>query len=61
MRSISAGLIDARMDQLSKTVIVTRSIQREFSSARWRQLQHRLEAWSGNIALMLKTLESREV
>ena len=60
MNAISAGLIDARMDQQSKTVTVTRCAQREFAPAQWRQLKDRLDAWSGNVAAMLKSIEQRD-
>ncbi len=47
------------MDQQSKTVTVTRSVQREFTGAQWKQLKDRLDAWSNNIGSMLKSLEAR--
>ena len=57
MKAISAGLIDARMDQASQAVTVTRSVQRDFSPAQWGELKDKLERWGGNISAMLAALE----
>ena len=57
VKAISSGLVDARMDQLTSTVTVTRSVQREFSGSQWRLLKERLDAWAGNIGAMLKSVE----
>ena len=45
------------MDQASASVTVTRSVQRDFSSAQWGELNDKLDKWAGNIATMLASLE----
>lgn len=57
VKAITAGLVDARMDQQAQTVTVTRSVQRDFSHRNWVELKGRLDQWSGNIQSMLRALE----
>jgi translation initiation factor 3 subunit M len=59
VHAITVGLIDARMDQLSKTVTVTRSVKREFTTTQWKELKDRLDGWANNISSMLKSIEAR--
>jgi len=55
--AISEGVIEAKMDQLKNTVRVTRSLQRIFTRAQWKQLSENLEAWKKNIQTLLQTLQ----
>jgi len=57
--TISEGLIDARMDQLTSSVVVTRAMQREFGSAQWLALQAKLAAWKTSVAGLLAVVEQR--
>ena len=57
VKAISAGLVDARMDQQAATVTVTRSVQRDFSHRNWVDLKARLDQWSANVGGMLRALE----
>ena len=46
VRAIGKKLLDARMDQMAKTVAVSRVVQRKFGSeASWLALRDQLEAW----------------
>jgi len=54
--SITQGIIDAKIDQLNRTVTITRSLQRTFSTDEWKQLSQHLSVWSNNVKLLLKTL-----
>ena len=57
--TISEGLIDARMDQLTSSVVVTRAMQREFGSGQWLALQAKLAAWKASVAGLLAVVEQR--
>ena len=59
VRAIARGLLDARMDQMARTVSVTRSLQRAFGSAQWSSLQAKLRAWRENVSSLLTTVESK--
>ncbi|RCH84856.1 hypothetical protein CU098_004215, partial [Rhizopus stolonifer] len=46
---IRAGLVEAKLDQLNKTVIVHRSIYRVFGKEQWNKLSTALSAWKENL------------
>eukprot|EP01117_Protostelium_nocturnum_P020496 TRINITY_DN9245_c0_g1_i1.p1 TRINITY_DN9245_c0_g1~~TRINITY_DN9245_c0_g1_i1.p1 ORF type:complete len:438 (+),score=119.08 TRINITY_DN9245_c0_g1_i1:129-1316(+) len=54
--AVSEGVIEARMDQLEKTVTITKSLQRTFTQEQWKQLNENLSVWTNNVKLLLKTL-----
>lgn len=58
--TISEGLIDARMDQLTSSIVVTRAMQREFGQVQWTQLQAKLAAWTASVSLLLTSIEQRD-
>ena len=57
--TISEGLIDARMDQLTSSIVVTRAMQREFGQVQWTQLQAKLAAWTASVSQLLTSIEQR--
>ncbi|KAI8976123.1 hypothetical protein BDB01DRAFT_804599 [Pilobolus umbonatus] len=50
---IRAGLVEAKLDQLNKTVIVHRSIYRVFGKDQWKKLSTTLDAWKQNLSEIL--------
>lgn len=50
---IRAGLVEARINQLSETVTVHRSIYRVFGREQWQQLGARLAGWKQSLAEIL--------
>ena len=46
--AVSSGLLSAKMDQLTQTVQVERSVVRTFDKAQWQQLSARLALWKKN-------------
>ncbi|KAI9306860.1 hypothetical protein BJ944DRAFT_262864 [Cunninghamella echinulata] len=53
---IRAGLVEAKLDQLNKTVIVHRSIYRVFGKEQWQQLSVRLNAWKDSLSEILTVI-----
>lgn len=53
---IRAGLVEAKLDQLNKTVIVHRSIYRVFGKDQWRQLSERLNTWKNSLTDILAVI-----
>ena len=45
VRAIGKKLLEARIDQMRRTVAVTKCAQRYFSTAQWRALLAQLGAW----------------
>ncbi|OSX77669.1 hypothetical protein BU14_0138s0015 [Porphyra umbilicalis] len=56
IRAIGLDLIDAKMNQLDRTVAVHRSTQRSFSKEEWRPLSERINVWKENVAELMITL-----
>ncbi|PRP82117.1 proteasome component region PCI domain-containing protein [Planoprotostelium fungivorum] len=54
--AITQGIVEARLDQLNRTVTVTRSLHRTFGTEEWKQLSKNLSVWNDNVKLLLKTL-----
>ena len=55
---IRAGLIDAKMNQLQRVAVITRSTHRVFGDAQWRQLRDKLDIWRSNLGDILAVLDS---
>ena len=60
VRTITARLIDAKMDQLQSRVMITRCTHRVFGDGHWAQLQCKLTAWKGNVRSIIDTLNMTE-
>ncbi|KAJ3218966.1 hypothetical protein HDU67_003330 [Dinochytrium kinnereticum] len=58
---IRAGLLDAKMNQLKKTVVVSRSIHRVFTKDQWKQLGDRVDEWRTNLKEVLQVLANAKL
>ncbi|KAJ3048454.1 hypothetical protein HK097_010516 [Rhizophlyctis rosea] len=58
---IRAGLIDAKMNQLKKTVVVSRSTHRTFTEREWKSLGEKLGAWKEGLKDVLKVIENAKL
>lgn len=56
--AISEDIIDARLDQLRRAVLVTRTVQRQFTKAQWAQLADTLQTWKTNVRSILASIET---
>lgn len=59
--AVSSGLLQAKMDQLQKRVMVERSVVRKFDMAQWKALQSRLALWKTNVGGILDALKESQV
>jgi len=55
--AISENLIAAKMDQLKRIVLITRSLQRVFTKSQWKQLSESLNTWKSNVKMIMDTLQ----
>ncbi|KAJ3401891.1 Eukaryotic translation initiation factor 3 subunit M [Chytridiales sp. JEL 0842] len=55
---IRTGLIDAKMNQLKKTVRINRSTHRVFTDKHWSQLSEKISAWQSNLKEVLTVLDN---
>lgn len=60
IQAIASGLLSAKMDQLNQTVMVERSVVRQFDTAQWKKLHARLTAWKTNVGGILDTLKQQQ-
>mmetsp|Transcript_17072 Transcript_17072/g.29836 ORF Transcript_17072/g.29836 Transcript_17072/m.29836 type:complete len:441 (-) Transcript_17072:413-1735(-) len=49
IKATSAGLVDAKLDQLESRVVINRSTYRVFTQDQWQPLHERLTQWKQNI------------
>lgn len=55
--AVSSGLIEAKMDQVKKVVIVERCVVRKVDMKQWKGLQTKLNSWKKNIQVVLDGLK----
>ncbi|KAG2225833.1 hypothetical protein INT45_007077 [Circinella minor] len=58
---IRAGLVEAKLDQLNKTVIVHRSIYRVFGKEQWEQLGTRLNTWKESLNEIMAVISNAKL
>ncbi|KAF9199568.1 hypothetical protein BGZ49_010289 [Haplosporangium sp. Z 27] len=58
---IRAGLVEAKLNQVSKVVIINRSIYRTFGTAQWQQLSQRLNGWKQSLAEILQVIANAKL
>jgi len=58
---IRAGLIDAKMNQLDKTIIVNRATPRQFTENEWKKLDTRIDEWKNNLKDILKVIANAKL
>ncbi|KAF9195131.1 hypothetical protein BGZ51_004558 [Haplosporangium sp. Z 767] len=58
---IRAGLVEAKLNQVSKVVIINRSIYRTFGTAQWQQLSQRLNGWKSSLAEILQVVANAKL
>jgi len=58
--AVNSGLLQAKIDQLSKNVLVERCVVRKFDMPQWMILQERLKAWKTNVGSILSALEEAQ-
>ncbi|KAH8550336.1 hypothetical protein BGW37DRAFT_498949 [Umbelopsis sp. PMI_123] len=58
---IRAGLVEAKLDQLNKTVIVYRSIYRVFGKEQWQQLDSKLNSWKNSLTDILAVISNAKL
>jgi translation initiation factor 3 subunit M len=57
IRAVSSGLMEAKMDQLRKVVLVERCAARQFGMKEWTALKIRLDTWKSNVRGVLDALK----
>ena len=58
---IRANLIEAKINQVKKTILVNRSTYRTFTTAQWEQLSSKLEDWKKSLADILQVIANAKL
>ncbi|CAK9080303.1 Eukaryotic translation initiation factor 3 subunit M (eIF3m), partial [Durusdinium trenchii] len=56
--AITSKLIDAKMDQLDRKIVINRGSQRLLTEDQWGDVQQKLSSWKANVRELLKTVQS---
>jgi len=54
VRAISEGIVDGRIDQLNKKLLVKSAFQRKFEQEEWAFLDNKLTQWVDNLEHVIK-------
>jgi len=58
--AISANVLEAKMDQIKRVVIVTRTTQRVFTVTQWEIVHSHLAAWRQNLSTLLDCVQTKK-
>lgn len=58
VRAITANLVTAKIDQLRRTVVIQRALQRSFGAEQWQDVDAKLQLYKKNVGALLQTIRS---
>jgi translation initiation factor 3 subunit M len=58
IKAITGSLMDAKMDQLNKTLVVSRCKERSFSQEQWTSLRNKLVGWKDQMKQLMQVIEN---
>ncbi|RLN44354.1 hypothetical protein BBJ29_006447 [Phytophthora kernoviae] len=58
VRAITSGLVSAKIDQLSRTVVISRSLQRGFGAEQWKEIDAKLQLYKKNVGGLLDVIKN---
>jgi len=58
VRAITAGLVSAKIDQLARTVTISRSLQRRFGAEQWKEIDAKLQLYKKNVGDLLAVIRN---
>merc|ERR1719229_1288137 len=61
VRAISEGIVDGRIDQLNKKLLVKSAFQRKFEKEEWAFLDNKLTQWIDNLENVVKFIGDQKV
>lgn len=61
VKARTAKLMDCKMDQMNRVVIVRRCTERIFGQHQWQTLRTKLSAWRGNVANVISTIQANKI
>ncbi|KAE9122124.1 hypothetical protein PF010_g6853 [Phytophthora fragariae] len=58
VRAITAGVASAKIDQLARTVTISRSLQRRFGAEQWKEIDAKLQLYKKNVGGLLDIIRN---
>ncbi|KAG6954017.1 hypothetical protein JG688_00012555 [Phytophthora aleatoria] len=58
VRAITAGVVNAKIDQLARTVTISRSLQRRFCAEQWKEIDTKLQLYKKNVGGLLDIIRN---
>ncbi|KAL3670283.1 hypothetical protein V7S43_004596 [Phytophthora oleae] len=58
VRAITAGVVNAKIDQLARTVAISRSLQRRFGAEQWKEVDAKLQLYKKNVGGLLNIIKN---
>lgn len=58
VRAITAGVVNAKIDQLARTVAISRSLQRRFGAEQWKEIDAKLQLYKKNVGGLLNIIKN---
>lgn len=58
VRAITAGVVAAKIDQLRRTVVISRGLQRGFGAAQWAEVDAKLQQYKKNVGSLLQIIRN---
>ncbi|KAG2990668.1 hypothetical protein JG687_00015702 [Phytophthora cactorum] len=58
VRAITAGVVNAKIDQLARTVTISRSLQRRFGAEQWKEIDIKLQLYKKNVGGLLDIIRN---
>eukprot|EP00742_Colponemidia_sp_Colp-10_P001987 GILJ01002122.1.p1 GENE.GILJ01002122.1~~GILJ01002122.1.p1 ORF type:complete len:409 (-),score=87.80 GILJ01002122.1:142-1320(-) len=58
VRAVTVGIVEAKMDQLKRTVSFNRCTQRVFGDAQWKQVSSQIKSWKENVRALLEVVKN---
>ncbi|KAG6617732.1 Carbohydrate-binding protein [Phytophthora cinnamomi] len=58
VRAITAGVASAKIDQLARTVTISRSLQRRFGAEQWAEIDAKLQLYKKNVGGLLDIIRN---
>ncbi|RLN65270.1 hypothetical protein BBJ28_00003458 [Nothophytophthora sp. Chile5] len=58
VRAITSGLVSAKIDQLRRTVVISRSLERGFGPEQWQEIDAKLQLYKKNVGGLLDIIRN---
>lgn len=58
VKAITSNLVSAKIDQLKRTIVISRTLQRGFGADEWKEIQGKLQLYKKNVGALLDVVRN---